>query len=220
MLFVDCQQITSTFAVEYQGRFMAMGKPVAVREVVAQAFEYAMVICGVQSVCIGVCLCTLLASGGVQADDEEDRKYRGKEVYGLAQKDQSPIPVVALTFDNRKTTPAAAFEIMRARGLVGTFFVNPDTVNNTGVTSSQLQKMAAAGWSIQGYSGGNMVNLLENYGERAARDRLQQVKKAMTALGFPITAIAPAQRSWNTKLSNLAAEEGFKMVRVVNTQQF
>lgn len=114
-----------------------------------------------------------------------------------------PIPTVAITFDYYGSTYTNAYPMLRDRGLQATFFVDPDTVDNGQATTAQLNEMRSNGWSIQGYTGVNMVNLLAASGPNAVVGRLNGMKATMSAKGFDITAIAPASRAWNQQLRDL-----------------
>ncbi len=106
---------------------------------------------------------------------------------------------------------------MKARGLVGTFFVNPDVVDDPytdAATTAQLNDLHAAGWSIQAYSGVNMADLLSSGGAVAARARLAEVKRGMAARGFVVSALAPTQVAWNDELKSLAGDY-FQTVRAI-----
>lgn len=118
------------------------------------------------------------------------------------------VPVIALTFDEH--SPAVALSIMRPRGLVGTHFATPEIAD-----AALLAELRSAGWSIQGYSGANMLDLMASGGEVAARARLAEVKRGMAAKGFNITALAPTSRAWNAQLRNLAADY-YELVRVAS----
>lgn len=116
-----------------------------------------------------------------------------------------PIPTVALTFDYYGSTYASVYPMMRERGLPGTFFVDPDTIDNGQATTAQLTEMRTNGWSIQGYTGLNMANLLAASGPNAVLARLNSMKTTAASKGFDITAIAPASRAWNQQLRDLTA---------------
>jgi hypothetical protein len=117
----------------------------------------------------------------------------------------SPMPTVALTFDMHSTTATLAYPILKARSITGTYFNDPFYIDNGQATTAQLQAMQTDGWSIQGYSGNNMVTLLTDFGAQAATDRMNEIKTDMASKGFNITILAPAQRSWNPTLRNLAS---------------
>lgn len=114
-----------------------------------------------------------------------------------------PIPTVALTFDYYGSTYTSVYPMMLERGLPGTFFVDPDTIDNGQATTGQLTEMRSSGWGIQGYTGLNMANLLAASGPNAVVGRLNSMKATMAAKGFDITAIAPASRAWNQQLRDL-----------------
>lgn len=116
-----------------------------------------------------------------------------------------PVPTVALTFDYYGSTYRTAFPMLRARGLIGTFFVDPGTVDNGESTTAELSEMRSAGWSIQAYSGVNMANLLADSGPNAVIARLNNIKATMAAKGFDISSIAPVSRAWNSQLRDLTA---------------
>lgn len=102
---------------------------------------------------------------------------------------------------------------MDARGLAGTYFVDPDYVDvSGGPTSDQLTVLKMSGWTIGAYSGVNMVSTLG--GSRSAGlARLNTLKNVMAAKGFPVQSIAPNQRAWNAYLRGLSVGL-FERVRV------
>lgn len=146
---------------------------------------------------IGLIAATLSACGGGSSDTGPAPAVTPAAPAAQAK----PVPTVALTFDYYGSTYAKAYPLLKTRGLIGTFFVDPDTVDNGQATTDQLSEMRASGWSIQGYSGVNMVNLTGT----EALARMNHMKAAMSAKGFDITAIAPASRAWNQQLRDLAA---------------
>jgi len=95
--------------------------------------------------------------------------------------------------------------MLRDRGLVGTFFVDPDQIDNGQSTAEQLKDMRGNGWSIQAYSGVNMADLLADYGPNAVVGRLNHLKSGMAAKGLNAVSLAPTSRSWNTQLRDLTA---------------
>ncbi len=131
--------------------------------------------------------------------------------------DSSPandsLPAIALTFDEHPTTYSAVFPIMRSRGLVGTFFVSPNTLENGTLAKHQLREMEHAGWSIQAYSGDDMVKFLVSHGSAATRARLIEIRDRMQAHGFSVTALAAGGCQWNDELRDLA-KGIFNTVRV------
>ncbi|MDC8760849.1 polysaccharide deacetylase family protein [Janthinobacterium fluminis] len=122
---------------------------------------------------------------------------------------ESPrLPTIAITFDVYSTTYTTAFPIMKEYGLVGTYFNDPNYIDDRKLadyaTVDQLKVLQSAGWSIQGYSSVNMVKLLSSQGEDAAIAKLHQVKNGMMNLGFSIQSLAPASRDWNSQLRTLS----------------
>lgn len=152
----------------------------------------------------------LAACGGGGGDESE-----GPDRDSADNGDGGPAAAIAITFDLWASTATQAFPIMQARGLVGTWFVDPDQLDGDGVSgdSAALAILRWHGWSIQGYSGANMVNLLAA-DPAAARARLAAVRRAMAAKGFPITSLAASQRAWSPELRAMAAEQGYQLVRV------
>lgn len=134
-----------------------------------------------------------------------------------APEEARPFAIVAPTFDTYASTYHVAFPTMRARGLVGTFFVEPFHVDKIegAPTSAMLREMQSAGWEIGAYSGPNMVALYAQ-GEDAARAHLVALRVRMHQLGFPALSLAPNQRSWSPGLRELARGL-FAFVRVADT---
>jgi peptidoglycan/xylan/chitin deacetylase (PgdA/CDA1 family) len=72
------------------------------------------------------------------------------------------LPTVALTFDHYASTYDVAFPILKKCVVVGNFFVEPVQIGIGSPTSEQLHELQNAGWSIQVYSGPNLIHYLEN----------------------------------------------------------
>lgn len=117
----------------------------------------------------------------------------------------APIATVALTFDYYGSTYSSAYPMMKARGLVGTFFIAPEMIDNGQSTTEQLKEMAANGWEIGAYSNVNMPDLLAASGANAALAKLNQIKATMAAKGFTANSLAPTSRAWNPLLRDLSA---------------
>lgn len=124
----------------------------------------------------------------------------------------SPMPTIAITFDAFNTTYTNAYPIMKEHGLVGTFYIDPDYLERKDVvdellpmvtTTDQLREMQSSGWSIQGYTGQNMVRYLESEGPDITQKKLSGMKNIMAAKGFQITSIAAGGRAWNQKLRDM-----------------
>lgn len=142
----------------------------------------------------------------------------GDIVHVKGLKAASAVPTVILTFDYYVEAYLNAFPIMQRHGLVGTWFVDPFTVDYGSPalpTSAQLREMVSAGWEIGGYPRYNMVSLLNAAGSTAAKEHLQWVHDTLVAKGFAPTSFAPNQRSWNASLRNLA-QGIFSAVRVAD----
>lgn len=134
---------------------------------------------------------------------------------------------VALTFDYWPHAFDVAYPIMKAHGLVGSWFVSPETIDaesGLSISRDSLIELVTAGWTIGAYSGENMVNLLAA-GPGAALDHLVSLKQMFAGLGFPVRSLATNQRAWNISLRNMCErfpvdpESGgqlFDVVRVVN----
>lgn len=75
--------------------------------------------------------------------------------------------------------------------------------------------MKQAGWSIQAYSGDNMIKFLASEGSPATKARLIEIRDRMQAHGFPVTALAAGGRQWNDKLRDLP-KGVFNTVRVAS----
>lgn len=123
------------------------------------------------------------------------------------------IPTVAITFDYYPEAYSAAFPLMLNRGLVGTYFVDPDTVDKVGgPTRDNLTVLKMAGWTIGAYSGINMVDTF-NSNRNTAMDRIAYLYSSMLAKGFRVRSLAPNQRAWDGRLRNVSAGM-FDRVRV------
>ncbi len=120
---------------------------------------------------------------------------------------------VAITFDYYPEAYTNAFPLMLQAGMVGTYFVDPDTVGQAvGPTRDNLTVLKMSGWTIGAYSGINMVNALTN-NRNVAMDRLIHIKQRFVELGFPVRSLAPNQRAWDMRLRNLTVGM-FDRVRV------
>lgn len=111
---------------------------------------------------------------------------------------------VAITFDYYPEAYTVAFPLMLQAGIVGTYFVDPDTVGQSfGPTRDNLTILKMSGWTIGAYSGINMVDALTN-NRNVAMDRLIHIKQRFVDLGFPVRSLAPNQRAWDMRLRNIA----------------
>lgn len=130
-----------------------------------------------------------------------------------------PTAIVAMTFDAHLTTPAVAFPIMKKYGLVGTYFVDTLDIERGTLAPLTLRDMQAAGWSIQAYSGANMVRMLNEEGPDAVRRHFAKIKRILLQSGIAVSSIAAGQRSWNTTLAAISASK-FKNVRVADVTEW
>lgn len=150
---------------------------------------------------------TALPNDGILTDIISDIK---------AVRNSISVPTVCITFDHWPETYSNAMPIMTDHGLTGTFYVDPTLIDNPAVISTtQLNTMRTNGWSIQPYSGVNMVNLYNTSGAQAAKDKLILIKSQMKAKGFIASSLAPNQRSWNAALRDLSVGI-FSTVRVID----
>lgn len=120
---------------------------------------------------------------------------------------------VAITFDYWPDAFTVASPLMLARGLLGTWFVSPDTIDTSlGIQRDHLTQLKMSGWTIGAYSDDNMVDLF-NLDRNAAMDRLASIKAQFRAKGFEVQSLAPNQRAWNERLRNVCVGL-FERVRV------
>lgn len=125
-----------------------------------------------------------------------------------------PLPTISITFDEWPDASNAAFVIMTAAGLAGTYFVTPTMIDTPGgPTLNTLLAMKEQGWEIGVYSSLNMVNL-RNVSRIDASNKLKALKDAMWAKGLQVRTLAAAQRAWNAPLARLAG--CFDFVRVAD----
>lgn len=110
------------------------------------------------------------------------------------------LPSIAITVDLHDPSEAAA--VMRAHGLVGTYFTHPSRLD--AVRAGKL-----AGWSIGAYSMRPMTGMAPT----AARQALQELSAGMAAAGYPVRSLAAGSRLWDRDLRD-AASGVFERVRV------
>lgn len=121
----------------------------------------------------------------------------------VAKNPVDTMPTLAITFDYYVEGTTTAFDIMDAAGLVGTFYVDPATIDTpSGPSLSRLILMKGKGWEIGMYSSTNWVTA-EADNRVIFMETVRDMRAAMEAVGLPATSVAPNQRAWNSKLRNL-----------------
>jgi len=124
-----------------------------------------------------------------------------------------PAPgAVAITFDDGHASNLDAAEVLSARGMVGTFFVNPSTVGTPNVLSwNALSEMATLGMSIQSHSFHHRF-LNELTHEQVRAEMLDSRRAIEDRLGRPVTVFAPPGGRVVSGLDLLAEQAGYRVV--------
>lgn len=125
------------------------------------------------------------------------------------------LPKVAITFDYYADVFSTAFPMMQNLGIVGTYFVDPDTIGAIGGPDrDNLTVLKMFGWTIGAYTGINMVEAMNN-NRNTAMDKLVSIRRKMIDFGFPARSLAPNQRAWDSRLCNVSAGM-FERIRVAD----
>lgn len=110
------------------------------------------------------------------------------------------------TFDTYRDAIDTAWPLMLERGLVGTVYVDPSLVGQSGqLTVADMILMKQTGLEIGLYLQGspNMADMQVN-NRNTAYQKLVDSDNAMNALGFKIATAAPNSREWNAALANMS----------------
>lgn len=125
------------------------------------------------------------------------------------------VATVALTFDVYTTTYYTAYPLMSARGLVGTWYVNPGSVGPA-ITADNLLELQANGWEIGIYSNVPMPPKLASDGRVATKQWMTSAKSNLFATtGITANTYAASGRQWNPAMAELSRDV-FGSVRVAS----
>ncbi|MBG6060168.1 peptidoglycan/xylan/chitin deacetylase (PgdA/CDA1 family), partial [Cryobacterium sp. MP_M5] len=116
--------------------------------------------------------------------------------------------VVSLTFDDGNDNQFAAAQVLKANGLVGTFFITTSWIGQSGwLTRANLTTMAADGNEI----GGHTVTHpdLTQISSSAATAEVCNGRTTLTGWGFTVTDFAYPFASTNTAVQNIVKNCGF-----------
>jgi len=98
-------------------------------------------------------------------------------------------PVVSITFDDGRATQYEAFELMRNRGLQGTFYIVSDLIGTSGYLDvNQLREIEGANNEIASHSVNHRSFI--SLSEQAIRDQCVESKQVLESYGFRITNFA------------------------------
>lgn len=125
-----------------------------------------------------------------------------------------PLTVVSLTFDDGRVSQRAAVDVLNARGVDGTFYVNSGTIGLSGSLSrSDLEAMAAAGHEIGGHSATH-PDLPSLPVEEIAR-QICDDRTALLSWGFAVRNFAYPFASANSDVESRIADCGYNSGRML-----
>lgn len=132
---------------------------------------------------------------------------------------QPPLPprtLVSLTFDDGDSTQVVAAELMQARGLHGTFFVNSglvDAGNPYVMTWDQLTELQAAGHEIGGHTRDHVVLTDRDVREPERRQQVCGDRERLVQMGFPAASFAYPEGGLDRAAEDLVRACGYSSAR-------
>lgn len=112
------------------------------------------------------------------------------------------VGTVALTFDYHVSSLSDVWLEMSSRGFRGTYYVAPETINQSGgPTQDHLILVTQLGNEIGVYTNTDMVAMWTS-NRVTAFNKLKSLYDGMEAFGFKVHTLAPNERKWNGSLAN------------------
>ena len=123
-----------------------------------------------------------------------------------------PKTIISLTFDDGNANQFAAAQVLKANGLVGTFFITTSWIGSAGyLTQANLRTMAADGNEI----GGHTVTHpdLTTVSSATATAEICNGKSTLASWGFTVTDFAYPFASENSSVERIAKSCGYASAR-------
>jgi hypothetical protein len=134
-------------------------------------------------------------------------------VVGIANSSKAAEPtIISLTFDDGNGSQLAAAQVLKANGLVGTFYITTSFIDSSGfLTRGNLQSLAADGNEIGGHSVTHPD--LTTIGAAAARAEVCDSKTTLEGWGFTVRNFAYPFAAENATAQSAVRDCGYSSSR-------